>query len=48
MRSTKLGPGSPGPDVEGVEAWTGMTHSQDGTVYLISGGDPAIVAWRAP
>jgi hypothetical protein len=48
MRSTKLGAGSPGPDVEGVEAWTGMTHGQDGTVYLISGGDPAIVAWRTP
>ena len=48
MRSTKLGVGAPGPDVEGVTSWTGMTHGEDGTVFLISGGDPTVVAWRGP
>lgn len=38
----------PGPEVEGVSAWTGMCHAPDGTVYLVSGGSPAVVAWRAP
>ncbi len=48
MRSAKLSAGAPGPAVEGVGAWTGMTHGEDGTVYLVSGGDPVVVAWRAP
>jgi len=48
MRSVPLGSGVPGPDVEGVEAWTGMTHGEDGTIYLVSSGDPAWIAWRRP
>lgn len=48
MRSTKLNVGTPGPAVEGVELWGGMTHGKDGTVYLVSSGDPAVVAWRGP
>lgn len=27
-------------------AWTGMCHGPDGTLYLISNGDPARLAWR--
>ncbi|MDF1701184.1 MAG: hypothetical protein P1V36_08505 [Planctomycetota bacterium] len=40
--------GVPGPAVDGVEGWTGMAHGADGTVYLVSGGSPAVVAWRRP
>ncbi|MDJ0522074.1 MAG: hypothetical protein QNJ90_08380 [Planctomycetota bacterium] len=48
LRSTALGAGSPGPDVEGVKAWTGLTHGEDGTVYIVAGSDPAVIAWRQP
>ena len=37
-----------GPEVAGAEAWTGMCHAPDGTIYLVSSGSPAIVAWRTP
>lgn len=39
--------GTPAPAFAGVSAWSGMAHADDGTVFLVSGGDPAIVAWRA-
>ncbi len=29
------------------ETWTGMCHGPDGTLYLISNGAPAQLAWRA-
>ncbi len=48
MRSVTLGPGTPGPEVEGVTSWAGMTHAEDGTLYLISAGSPAVLAWRRP
>jgi hypothetical protein len=28
--------------------WRGMCHGPDGTLYLVSDGDPAVVAWRGP
>jgi len=37
-----------GPQVEGVEIWSGMCHAPDGTLFLVSNGTPAVVAWRAP
>lgn len=40
--------GVPGPAVEGVDGWTGMAHAADGTLFLVSGGNPAVVAWRQP
>lgn len=40
--------GVPGPEIEGVEGWTGMAHAKDGTIFLVSGGSPTIVAWRKP
>jgi hypothetical protein len=43
-----LAAGTPAPQVAGVERWTGMAHGPDGTVYLVSGGDPAVLAWRRP
>lgn len=48
LDSVPLGTGVPGPAIEGVEGWTGMAHAEDGTLYLVSGGSPAIVAWRSP
>jgi len=47
MRSGTMTAGAPGPDVEGVDRWTGMTHGADGTIYLVSNGDPAVLAWRS-
>jgi hypothetical protein len=35
------------PDVPGAGTWRGMVHAEDGTLFLISSGDPAIIAWRA-
>jgi len=47
-REIGLGQSTPAPDIEGAGAWRGMAHGPDGTVYLISDGDPAILAWRSP
>ncbi len=40
--------GVPGPAIDGVDGWTGMAHAEDGTIFLVSGGSPAVVAWRTP
>jgi hypothetical protein len=40
--------GVPGPEVDGVTGWTGMAHGSDGTIFLVSGGNPAVLAWRKP
>ena len=48
LDSVPLGAGVPGPAIDGVDGWTGMAHADDGTIYLVSGGSPAIVAWRRP
>ncbi len=52
-RATTLEPSTPAPEVEGAGEggpgiWRGLAHAPDGTVYLISDGDPAILAWRTP
>ncbi len=47
-RTTELGASTPAPDIEGAGVWRGMAHGPDGTLYLISDGDPAILAWRTP
>lgn len=48
MRKGKLGKGTPGPDIEGAGRWSGITVATDGTIYLVSDGDPARLAWRTP
>ena len=40
--------GVPGPEVAGVDGWTGLAHGSDGAVYMVSGGTPAVLAWRRP
>ena len=40
--------GVPGPAIDGVAGWSGMAHAADGTLFLVSGGSPAVVAWRKP
>lgn len=48
MRRSDLGSETPGPDVQGAGTWRGMAHGPDGTLYLVSAGDPGYVAWRSP
>lgn len=48
LRTGKLARGVPGPELEGVGRWCGLTVGADGTWYLVSDGDPAVVAWRKP
>ncbi len=53
MRAAKLGKGVPGPDIEGpdigdIGRWRGLSVGSDGSWYLVSDGDPAVLAWRKP
>ena len=48
LDSKLLGQGVPGPDVPDGKRWTGMAHAADGTVFLVSSGSPASLAWRRP
>lgn len=41
-----LPPASALPQVPGVSGWTGVALGPGGTLYLVSGGEPAILAWR--
>lgn len=44
----RAGSGVPGPDIEGAGPWRGMARLPDGTLYLVSWGDEAVLAWRRP
>ena len=48
LRVLDLGPELSFPAFEGAGAWRGIVHAADGTLFMISSGDPAIIAWRAP
>jgi hypothetical protein len=42
-----LGGDTPAPPLaEG--RWSAIAHAPDGTLWLVSSGDPAVLAWRAP
>jgi hypothetical protein len=38
----------PAPRIEGAARWTGIAADAAGRLYLLSDGDPAVVAWREP
>ncbi len=48
LRVLDLGPEIALPEVPDAGTWRGIVHAEDGTLFLISSGDPAIIAWRAP
>ncbi|MDJ0975843.1 MAG: hypothetical protein QNJ98_15390 [Planctomycetota bacterium] len=48
MRTGKVSQGVPGPEIDGVGRWRGLTVGADGTWVLVGDGDPAVVAWRTP
>ena len=41
-----LGRGTPAPERPEGATWRGMSSDPDDTLYLVSDGDPAVVAWR--
>lgn len=47
-RSAPFGRGLPGPPVFEGEVYRGMAHGADGTLYLVTDGSPAHIAWREP
>ena len=47
LRVVDLQPGLALPKVEGAGTWRGIVHAEDGTLFLISSGSPAIIAWQA-
>ena len=48
FRTVRLGAGVPTPTVEGVAQWIAIAQDAQGTLYLLSDGAPAVLAWRAP
>lgn len=48
LRVLDLGAALPFPAFEGAGTWRGIVHAADGTLFMVTSGDPAIIAWRAP
>ena len=48
LDSVTIKPGAPGPDLPDGKSWMGMAHAKDGTLFLVSSGSPATLAWRRP
>lgn len=45
-RTLELGQPTPAPAIDGAGAWRGMARAEDGTLFLLSDGSPAVLAWR--
>lgn len=44
----KAGKSVPGPELESGASWQGIASGEDGTLYLVGGGETCRLAWRRP